>query len=168
MKKFILLLSLISSFSFAADAQKSPRMQADGEIYETKIMIDYGAPSVRERIIWGDLVPYDKLWRAGANENTTISFDKDVTIGGEHLAAGKYGFFIIPSKEGDWVVIFNKRNADWGANKYDEKEDALRLNITPDWRKKDQEQLTYYLSENLIVFAWANVKLEIPLKPNKM
>ena len=167
MKKFILLLVLISSFSFVADAQKSPRMQAEGELYETNIVIDYGAPSVRQRLIWGYLEPYDKVWRAGANENTTISFDKDVTIGGEHLAAGKYGFFIIPKKEGDWVVIFNKRNSDWGASKYDEKEDALRLNIAPEWRKKDQEQLTYYLSENLIVFAWEAVKLNIPLSPNK-
>ena len=165
MKKFILLFVLVTSFSLATDAQKSPRMQAEGEAYETKISIDYGAPSVKGRTIWGGLEDYDVVWRAGANENTTVSFDKDVTIGGQNLSAGKYGFFIIPKKEGDWVVIFNKRNADWGAYKYDQNEDALRLNITPEWTDKNQEQLTYYFSENLIVFAWEKVKLSIPMTP---
>ena len=163
MKQLILLLALFTSFSFVAEAQKSPRMQADGELYGTKIEIDYGAPSVRGRTIWGGLEKYDVVWRAGANENTTISFDKDVKVGGKNLPAGKYGFFIIPKKNGDWVVIFNKRNSDWGAYKYDKSQDALRLNITPEMLDENQEQLKYYLSENLIVFAWEKVKLSIPV-----
>ena len=165
MKKLILLFALICSFSLVAEAQKSPRMQAQGELYETNVSIDYGAPYVKGRTIWGSLESYDVVWRAGANENTTISFDKDVIIGGQNLPAGKYGFFIIPKKQGDWVVIFSKRNADWGAYKYDQKQDALRLNITPEWTDKNQEQLTYYFSENLIVFAWEKVKLSIPVTP---
>lgn len=163
MKKLVLFIALFTAFSFAAEAQKSPRMQAEGEVYETKIAIDYSAPSVKGRKIWGGLESYDAVWRAGADANTTVSFDKDVTIGGEKLAAGKYGFFIIPKKEGDWVVIFNKRNSDWGAYKYDQKQDALRLNITPEWVDKNQEQLSYAVSENLIVFAWEKVKLSLPL-----
>jgi hypothetical protein len=168
MKKFILFLALTTSFSFMADAQKSPKMQEKGELYETNIEINYCAPSVKGRAIWGGLEAYDAVWRAGANENTTVSFDKDVTIGGEHLAAGKYGFFIIPKKEGDWVVIFSKRNADWGANKYDQTQDALRLNIKPEWVEGNQEQLSYMISENLIIFAWEKVELSIPLRPTKM
>ncbi len=165
MKKLILLIALFTSFSLAAEAQKSPRKQSEGTVYETNIEIDYGAPSVRGRKIWGGLEAYDQVWRAGANQNTTVSFDKDVTIGGEKLAAGKYGFFIIPKKEGDWVVIFNKRNADWGAYKYDQKQDALRLNIKPEWVDEVQEQLSYSISENLIIFAWEKAKLSIPLSP---
>lgn len=165
MKKIVLLIVLIASFSVLAEAQKSPRKQAEGNVYETNIVVDYGAPSVRGRKIWGGLESYDVVWRAGANENTTVSFDKDITIGGKKLAAGKYGFFIIPKKDGDWVVIFNKRNSDWGAYKYDQKQDALRLNISPEWGENNQEQLTYAISENLIIFAWEKVKLSIPLSP---
>ena len=165
MKKALLMLAFFAAFSFVADAQTSPRKQAEGEVYETKIVIDYGAPSVRERVIWGGLEDYGVVWRAGANENTTMSFSEDVIIGGEELPAGKYGFFIIPEEEGDWVVIFNNRNADWGAYKYDEDEDALRLEITPEWTDENQEELTYYISENQIVFAWEKVKLSIPISP---
>ena len=88
-------------------AQKSPRRQAEGTIGSTSVSIDYGAPSAKGRKIWGGLEKYDVVWRAGANENTTIAFDKDVKIAGQSLPAGKYGFFIIPKEGGDWVVIFN-------------------------------------------------------------
>jgi len=73
--------------------QKSPRKQVDGKINGTNISIDYGSPSVKGRIVWGKLEKYDKVWRAGANENTTITFDKDVKIQGNSLPAGTYGFF---------------------------------------------------------------------------
>lgn len=165
MKKLVLLLAVFTCFSISSEAQKSPRMEASGEIYETNIVVDYGAPSVKGRKIWGALEAYDVVWRAGANENTTVSFDKDVMIGGQHLAAGKYGFFIIPKESGDWVVIFNKKNSDWGAYKYDQGQDALRLNIKPEWVDTNQEQLTYQLSENLLIFAWEKVKLNIPMMP---
>lgn len=162
MKKLVLLIALITSFTFAAEAQKSPRLQAEGTIGGATIAIDYGAPSVRGRTIWGGLEAYDAVWRAGANQNTTVSFDKDIKIGGETLAAGKYGFFIIPKKEGNWVVIFNKKNADWGAYNYDQKQDAMRLEISPKMGE-NQEQLSYTVTENAIIFAWEKVKLSIPV-----
>ncbi len=98
---------MISSISCA---QESPRKSAKGTIGSTSIEIDYGSPSVKGRKIWGGLEKYDAVWRAGANENTTVSFDKDVKVAGESLAAGKYGFFIIPKESGDWIVIFSKKN----------------------------------------------------------
>ena len=133
MKNILLLIGLFSFFSYSLEAQKSPRQQTEGEIFGTTIKIDYGAPSVKDRVIWGGLESYDAVWRAGANANTTVSFDNDVSIGGQELPAGKYGFFIIPKKEGDWVVIFNKRNEDWGVYSYDKTQDALRINIKPEW-----------------------------------
>ena len=156
--KFLMLFLVITTVSCA---QKSPRMQAHASIDGVKINVDYGAPSVRGRVIWGELVPYNKVWRAGANENTTISFDKDVLISGKPLSAGKYGFFIIPNKTGDWTIIFNKKNDAWGAFSYNESEDALRVNSTPDFVDDNQEQLKYSISSNSIDFAWEKVRLSI-------
>ena len=163
MKNLFLFTILIFSFSLTADAQKSPRIQADGEISQTKITVDYGAPSVKGRTIWGGLEAYDAVWRAGANKNTTISFDKGVKLGGQEIAAGKYGFFIIPKKDQDWVVILNRNNSSWGAYDYDEKQDALRLNIKPEWTDANQEQLEFSVGKSAINFAWENARLSIPV-----
>jgi hypothetical protein len=106
------------------------------------ITIQYGRPGVKGRKIWGDLVPYgmapgDKYsegkpypWRAGANENTTIELSKDVLIEGKKLAAGKYGVHMIPSQK-EWTIIFSKNNSGWGSYSYDQKDDALRVTVTP-------------------------------------
>jgi len=145
-------------------AQKSPRLQTEGTINGTKVMIDYGAPSVKGRTIWGSLEKYGQVWRAGANENTTVSFDKDVNIGGESLAAGKYGFFLIPNENGEWVAIFSKKNDAWGAFSYSEAEDALRLTIKAEFVDDVQEQLMYAVDNSGIVFAWEKVRLSIPVE----
>lgn len=158
--KLLLVFTLVTTLSCA---QASPRQQADGSIDGVNIAVDYGAPSVKGRTIWGGLEKYGKVWRAGANENTTVSFDKDVSIGGEDLAAGKYGFFIIPNEDGDWTVIFNKVNDSWGSGKYDESKDALRIDITPEFGDKNQEQLHYSVMDDSIVFAWEKAKLTIPV-----
>lgn len=157
---FIIALLFITTTSCA---QKSPRETANGSVDGITISVDYGAPSVKARTIWGGLEPYGYVWRAGANENTTISFDKNVKIAGKNLAAGKYGFFIIPNEEGDWVAIFSTKNDAWGAKKYDEKEDALRVNIKPEFVSENQEKLNYSVTDNSIVFAWEKARLTIPV-----
>ncbi len=159
MKNFKLFLAfiLITTLSFA---QKSPKQQTTGIIDGVNITIDYSAPSVKGRTIWGKLEKYNKVWRAGADKNTTISFDKDVTINGKDLPAGKYGFFIIPRKNEDWTIIFNTKNDNWGAFKYKEKEDALRVNITPVFGEENQEQLFYGVMDTILV-AWEKVSLNI-------
>ncbi len=156
----LLVFILISTLSCA---QSSPRQQSEGSIDGVNIAIDYGAPSVKGRTIWGGLEKYGKVWRAGANENTTVSFDKDVTIGGEDLSAGKYGFFMIPNEDGDWTVIFNKVNNSWGSSKYDESEDALRVDFTPEFGDENQEQLFFGVMDDSILFAWEKAKLTIPV-----
>jgi len=109
---------------------------------ETDITIDYSRPGVKGREIWGALVPYGLApgnqysdnkpfpWRAGANENTTIEFNADILIEGNKLPAGKYGIHMIPSKD-DWTIIFSKKNDVWGSFKYNQEEDALRINVKP-------------------------------------
>ncbi|MCH1613101.1 MAG: DUF2911 domain-containing protein, partial [Flavobacteriales bacterium] len=101
MKKIIgLLLIFITTTNFAVGqkAKASPRENVTGKINTATISIDYGSPSVRGRKIWGALVPFDKIWRAGANEATTFETDKDIIVEGEKLPAGKYSLFIIPNE----------------------------------------------------------------------
>ena len=111
-----------------------PRVSQRGTVSQriglTDITITYHRPAVGGREIWGKTVPYGKVWRAGANENTTITFSDDVSVEGKPLAAGTYGLHTIPDKD-QWTVIFSKNSTSWGSFSYDEKEDALRVSAKP-------------------------------------
>src|SRR6266704_3185245 len=111
-----------------------PRVSQRGSVTQrigmTDITINYHRPAVSGREIWGKTVPYGKVWRAGANENTTIAFSDDVMVEGKPLAAGTYGLHTIPDKD-QWTIIFSKNATSWGSFSYDEKEDALRVSAKP-------------------------------------
>ncbi|HYB53691.1 MAG TPA: DUF2911 domain-containing protein, partial [Thermoanaerobaculia bacterium] len=94
----------------------------------TDITVVYHRPLVKGRKVWGDVVPYGKVWRAGANENTVITFTDPVSIEGQALPAGTYGLHMLPT-ETTWTVIFSKNHTSWGSFSYDEKEDALRVTV---------------------------------------
>ena len=147
----------------AKDAAKpSPAATASGKIGATNVTVNYSSPGVKGRKIFGGLEPYGKVWRAGANEATTVDFSKAVTVEGKALPAGKYGFFVIPA-EGAWTVIFNKVPNQWGAFKYDEKQDALRVMVTP--RKTAlTERLAYEVTPKGLVLRWENVELPVTIK----
>src|SRR5215467_3158057 len=119
----------------------SQRASVTQRIGLTDITIIYHRPAVGGREIWGKAVPYGKTWRAGANENTTITFTDDVTVEGKPLAAGTFGLHTIPDKD-QWTIIFSKNATSWGSFSYDEKEDALRVTVKP---HPDEmfEQVTY-------------------------
>ncbi|REE79748.1 Protein of unknown function (DUF2911) [Lutibacter oceani] len=159
--KLTLVFLLIATVTFA---QKSPRKQASGTIEGATVSIDYGAPSVKGRTIWGGLEKYGKVWRAGANENTTFSFEKDVKIGDKIVPAGKYGFFIIPNKDKEWVIILNSKNDSWGAYSYNKNEDILRLNIKPEIVSENQEVLEYKIGDRTIEFSWEKIRIIIPIE----
>jgi len=159
--KFTFILLMIATLTFA---QESPRKQATGKVGDITVDIDYGSPSVKGRTIWGELVPYGKVWRAGANENTTFSFDKDVKIGKNTVKAGKYGFFIIPNETNEWTVILSSKNDAWGSNGYNQELDVLRIDVKPFDTDKNQETLDYAIGEKEIVIKWAKVKIVIPIQ----
>lgn len=159
--KFTFVLLLIATLTFA---QESPRKQATGKIGAATATVDYGSPSVKGRTIWGELVPYGKVWRAGANENTTFSFDKDVKIGKKTVNAGKYGFFIIPNENSEWTVILNSKNDAWGAFSYNQEEDVLRMEVKPVFMDGNQEALDYAIDKKGIVVKWEKVKIVIPVQ----
>ncbi len=159
--KFTFVLLMIATVTFA---QESPRKQATGKAGTATVNIDYGSPSVKGRTIWGELVPYGKVWRAGANENTTFSFDKDVKIGENTVKAGKYGFFIIPNENNEWTMILNSKNDAWGSNGYNKDLDVLRLNVKPNYTDNNQEALDYAVGEKEIIIKWAKVNIVIPIQ----
>ncbi|HEV2844531.1 MAG TPA: DUF2911 domain-containing protein, partial [Thermoanaerobaculia bacterium] len=103
----------------------SPNASISTMVGVTEIKINYSRPGVKDRKVWGGLVPYGEVWRTGANENTTITFSTPVRIGGKELPAGIYGLQTIPT-EGDWTVIFSKDAELWGAFNYKPENDALR------------------------------------------
>jgi hypothetical protein len=151
------------SFANAQEKPKSPPEKATGMINGATIQINYGSPSVRGRKIWGELVPFNEVWRAGANEATTFETDKDLTIEGSKLPAGKYSFFVIPNKT-ECVVIFNKDAKQWGAYKYDDKKDQLRVKIKPQAAESITEKLVYKINANDIVLSWDNWNIGFNVK----
>ncbi|MBH8558725.1 DUF2911 domain-containing protein [Hymenobacter negativus] len=149
----------------AKDAAKpSPAATATGKIGAADVTVNYSSPGVKGRKIFGGLEPYGKVWRAGANEATTVEFSKAVTVEGKPLPAGKYGFFVIPAESGPWTAIFNKVPNQWGAFKYDEKQDALRVMVTPRKTAAVTERLAYEVTPKALVLRWENVELPVSIK----
>lgn len=122
-------LSLAQSFVLDLPRQ-SQRAQISQRIGITDITISYHRPLVNDRKVWDDLVPYGKVWRAGANENTTITFSDPVLIEGKPLDKGTYGLHMIPNAD-EWTIIFSKNSTSWGAFSYEQAEDALRVTVKP-------------------------------------
>lgn len=109
---------------------QSPRARVSQTVGLTEISIDYGRPGVNGRKVWGGLVPYDSVWRAGANVNTVIAFSSPVRVGGKEVPAGRYGVHMIPTIR-QWTVILSRQANAWGSFSYDPAEDAVRLPATP-------------------------------------
>lgn len=159
-----LFIACTSFGAFAQGAPKSPADSATGKIGDATVKIKYSSPSVNGRKIFGGLEAYDKVWRAGANNATTFTVDKDVQVEGKTLPAGKYAFFVIPSEASDWTVIFNKTSEQWGAFKYDQAQDALRVKVKPRKASAPKERLAYSVHPNGVVLQWENVELPVAIK----
>ncbi|HET7711000.1 MAG TPA: DUF2911 domain-containing protein, partial [Thermoanaerobaculia bacterium] len=144
---------------FPRVSQKATVMQSVGL---TDITISYSRPGVKGRTIWGDLVPYDKVWRSGANEATTINFSEDVWIDGKKLAKGTYSIHTVPGKS-QWQVILNSVADQWGSYSYDQSKDVVRFNVTPQ-KAQFTEWLTYEFPDvqsdkATIALRWENVSV---------
>ena len=131
----------------------SPRKEMTGSIGDVNITVNYGSSSVKERTVWGELVPYNEVWRTGANEATTIEFSKDVMIEGKALPAGKYGLFTVISED-KWTFIFNSTSDQWGAYEYDESKDVIRVDTTPQMEEKSSETMEFSIDGSDVVLTW--------------
>lgn len=163
------LLLLVSGQLYAQQhvqvPQTSPRAHVAETFGITDVSIDYHRPSVNGRKIFGGLVPYDVIWRAGANENTLISFSTPVTVEGQPLPAGTYSFFYIPGPT-EWTAVFNKFTGGWGTYSYDPAEDVLRVKVTPQTAEA-QERMAYSFEDgkpDAITLAMRWDKTRVPLK----
>ncbi|MDW3647149.1 MAG: DUF2911 domain-containing protein [Bacteroidia bacterium] len=152
-----------------------PRQSPDKMIYQkigyTEVEIRYGSPAVKDRQIWGGLVPYGEVWRAGANYATSIRFGSPVIINGTKLDSGSYAFFLIPRENDSWTAILNKVSRQWGAFSYDPAEDALRLEIRGRTSPFKTEFLSYTISQTgfkfgSILLAWEFMEIEVAFETN--
>lgn len=162
----VLLCSVVATAQDKAPA--SPPATASAKVGATEITIKYSSPSVKGRKIFGEMEPFGKVWRAGANDATTITFSKDVTIEGQPLKAGTYAFFTIPDQD-EWTVIFNKTAKQWGAFKYDQAQDALRVKVKPTTSKEVTERLKYEIKPQgkntaVITLSWEKAVIPFTVK----
>jgi hypothetical protein len=177
MKFYTLLLSMIFAvslmFSTATQAQErgndSPRVSPNASVSQTigttVVTVTYGRPGVRDRVIFGDLVPYDEVWRTGANESTAITFSDNVMIEGEELTAGTYSLYTIPGLD-EWSVIFNN-NLSWGTQ-YDPTMDELRVSVQPETGEFMEQMMVYFenVEENSghMVIHWDQIKVPVQIE----
>ena len=144
----------------------SPAATTTSKVGNKSITIKYSQPAVKGRAVWdpaGDLAPYGKVWRTGANNATVFEIDQDVTVEGKPLAAGKYALFTIPGEK-EWTIIFNKKSAQWGAYSYKEKDDALRVTVPSSKAESMNERFTINAENGLITLLWEKVKVAFTVK----
>lgn len=164
---FGVLCALLIAFTLPTFAErgddadrKSKNGAASGTLDGVEVSLEYGRPQVREREIWGGLVPHGKVWRTGANEATTITFGTDAMVEGQAIPAGTYSLFTIPG-ESEWTVVFNKTAEQWGAFNYDSGQDALRVTVEP--RAHDHvEAMDFSVGDGQVVLMWE--KVAVPFK----
>ena len=145
---------------------KSPRKELTGTVGDVPVSINYGSPSVNKRTIYGDLVPYEKVWRTGANEATRITFKEPVMVGteGKKLDAGTYALFTKPMDRNNWTIIFNKNADQWGAYDYDEKDDVAMIKGTAMDMDATAEHMDFAVEEDKVMLKWADLAVAFPVK----
>lgn len=172
MKKLLFSITALCLFSMGLMAQvETPQPSPLGEVEQvvglTTVEIEYSRPGIKDRVIFGDLVPFNELWRTGANASTKVKFSDDVIIKGDTLRAGKYALFTIPGED-EWTVIFNK-DLETGPAGYSEKEDVLRVDVQPKTITPAVESFLIDInnirnSSATIDLAWENTLVSVPFE----
>lgn len=166
----MLFLLLSSTFLLAQNQPPaSPPATATGKIGNATLTITYSSPAVNGREIWGGLVPYDKVWRAGANQATTLETTQAVQVEGKNLPAGKYTVFMLPTANNGWTVILNSETGQWGilrtgeAN-LDRSKDVLTASVKPVKSSSMHERLVYEVNANGFSLSWDNLTIPVSVK----
>lgn len=162
MKKLLFLLAvLIAATSFGQSPRKSPHDTISTE----NTSVTYGRPYKNNRIIFGELAKYGRVWRVGADEATTITFKKDVKVGDKEVKAGTYTLFVIPN-ENEWTIVINAKLGQWGAFSYEKTkdEDVAKVNVPATKLENAVEQLTIrFVGENAMIIEWDKTQVTVPL-----
>jgi hypothetical protein len=162
---------LMSAFSWAQQdkaSRPSPPQTASGKVGGATVSIHYSSPSVKGRTIFGDLVPYDKVWRAGANEATIFETDKDIKVEGKSLPAGKYSLYVTPGEK-EWTFTFNSETGQWGIKRTgettkDTAKDVLSVKVKPVKSASMTEKLAYEVTPAGFVLRWENTEAPVSIK----
>ena len=146
----------------------SLKAYATGKVGDAEIKVTYHSPAVRDRIVWGGLVPFDKVWVTGAHMATAFEINKDFEVDGKTIPAGKYAIFTIPGKE-KWTFILNKKWKQHLADEYNANDDVVRVVLEPETEEPHQERLRYEIEEEgdneaEIVFYWEKFEVSLPIK----
>jgi tetratricopeptide (TPR) repeat protein len=167
----VIITCFVLGFSLNIFAQKLPRTSPTAEVEQmvglTEIEVKYSRPAVKNRQIFGEVVPFDELWRVGANERTVIEIEDDIKIGGKDLKAGEYGILMKPGKD-SWTVLFSTNTSSWGTNDYDEKDDVLTLQVASQ-EAAFTENLLFYFDEVIwdkanLIMQWEKTKIVLPIE----
>jgi predicted negative regulator of RcsB-dependent stress response len=163
-----IVLSSATAYAQLKLPEASPEATVEQTIGISSVKVVYHRPSINGRTIWGQLVPYNEPWRAGANENTTVTFSSDVKVGGKPLKAGTYGLHMIPTQK-EWTIAFSNMSTAWGSFTYDQKEDALRVTVTPKTEATSEERLSYGFDDvtetkATLVLRWEKLSVPIALE----
>lgn len=159
----IVVTLLLAAAAFAEDKKPlSPPAKAKGKIGSAKVMVDYSAPSMRGRKIMGELVPYGKVWRTGANAATSLETSGDLMIGDLHVPAGKYTLYTLPGEK-EWMLIVSKQTGQWGSN-YDPSHDLGRVKMKVEKTDEAVETMVFSIDEKgALVLHWENTRVSVPL-----
>jgi len=173
MKKLVLLVmaGMITSSIIAQELpQPSPLSKVEQRVGVTDFTIEYSRPSVKGRVIFGELVPYDKVWRLGANACTKLTSSTDFMFGKTAVKAGTYALFAIPSKGGEWTMILNSDTEQWGAGNYDEAKNIASVKVMTKATSHTESFLIYMdgigAGKGSIIIAWDKLKVEVPFTIN--
>lgn len=144
----------------------SPASTLSQEIGISKVDLTFARPAVKGRKIWGEVVPFGQVWRAGANSATVLTLSHAAKVAGKDVAAGSYGFFVIPGEK-TWTLILNKKAKQWGAYDYKKEEDVLRWEVTPQ-SASHQEYLDYRvlptgLDGAVVELGWEKLRVSFPV-----
>jgi Protein of unknown function (DUF2911) len=164
----VLLMLGVTNLTRAQEARKSPHETTSIEICGHKITITYGRPYTNKRTIMGGLVPYNEVWRTGADEATTLRTDVDLDINGLKVPKGVYALFTVP-KENSWTLIVDKTSKQWGAFKYNKATDLGRTEMTVSKADAPVEQFTISLTPEgssgaTLKMAWEKTAASVPIK----
>ncbi len=169
----LLSLAFATVLAFSANAQikspqPSPVAKVEQKVGLTDFTVEYARPGKKDRAIFGELVPFDKMWRTGANASTKVEISDNIKINGAELKAGKYALYTIPGKE-EWTIIFHNNLTYWGIGDYKEDEDALRIKVKPTTTTNIVESFTidfgsFTTTGANLLLSWDNVSVVIPIE----
>lgn len=168
----VAMVCCTQAYSQLETPQPSPAATVEQAVGLGTVTVDYSRPGMKDRAIFGALVPYGEIWRLGANASTKIEFSEDVEVGGQKVPAGKYALYAIPN-EASWTIVLNKNLEHWGTMGYNKEEDQCRFSAIPTKLSDKVETLTIDFSNFTTEGAhlnilWENTKVAIPIKTNAL